>query len=70
MKTGRLLYSSAHFLLRDQYEGIVKATHNEITKNQFSFEPIINTESVRINGNQISQVLLDISFDRLKKNQW
>ena len=47
---------SALFLLRDQYEGIVKAKHDEITKKQFSFEPVINTESVRINGNQINQV--------------
>ena len=36
---------STLFLLRDQYEGGVKAKHNEITKNQFSFEPVINTES-------------------------
>ena len=36
-----LLYSG---LLRDQREGSVKAKHNEITKNQFNFEPVINTE--------------------------
>ena len=47
---------STLFLLRDQYEGSVKAKHNEITKNQFNFGPVINTESVRINGNQINQV--------------
>ena len=47
---------SALFLLRDQYEGSLKAKHNEITKNQFNFEPVINTESVRTNGNQINQV--------------
>ena len=35
---------SALFLLPDQYEGGVEAKHNEITKNQFSFEPVINTE--------------------------
>ena len=45
----------ALFLLRDQYEGSVKAKHNEITKNQFSFEPVINTE-LQIHKNQISQV--------------
>ena len=56
---------SALFLLRDQYEESVKAKHNEITKNYFSFEPVINTE-LRINKNQISQVSWDISFDRLK----
>lgn len=47
--------SSALFLFRDQYEGVVKAKHNEITKNQFSFEPVINTE-LQIHENQISQV--------------
>ena len=47
---------SALFLHRDQSEGSVKAKRNEITKNQFNFEPVINTESVRINGNQINQV--------------
>ena len=56
---------SALFLLRDQYEESVKAKHNEITKNYFGFEPVINTE-LRINKNQISQVSWDISFDRLK----
>ena len=56
---------SALFLLRDQYEESVKAKHNEITKNYFSFEPVINTE-LRINKNQISQVSWDIWFDRLK----
>ena len=68
INTGRVLYSSFVISRKEVWK---QNMHDEITKNQFSFEPVINTEFLwlllRINKNQISQVSWDISFDRLKK---